>query len=131
MKDTASANDKPPSITSAILDAVNRHVVEPAGEIVDSTFLHGPVAAALRQGADEIGMALKAFPDSIQTHEPGSVLNPLFSDIANNRRADAFGTGPDRSITETILSNPQDFLTAEQKQNGQEHQQQHDQGREH
>src|ERR1700722_9765700 len=108
MKEAVRQNDAgaapPPSITSAIMDTVSKHVTGPAGEILDATFLHGPVAAALRQGADEIGMALKAFPDAIQTHEPGSVFNPLFSDIANNRRPDA--QGPDRSLTAEILGNP-------------------------
>lgn len=126
MKENVRQNDAPPSITAAILDAVGKHVGQPLGEMVDATFLHGPIAAAIRQGADEIGMALKAFPDSIQTQEPGSVLNPLFYD----RHPQAHAHGPDRSITEAILANPSSFLTPERGKDGQEHGQQHDHGRE-
>ena len=36
----------------------------------------GMLAAAARQGSDEIGVALKAFPDSVQTQEVGSIWNP-------------------------------------------------------
>lgn len=42
--------------------------------------------AAGRQGVDEIGMALKAFPDSIQTHEPGQLFSPLPSEVAQQGR---------------------------------------------
>jgi hypothetical protein len=45
----------------------------------------GTLAAAGRQGADEIGMALKAFPESIQTQESGSILNPTQGEIASSR----------------------------------------------
>ena len=33
----------------------------------------GTLAAFMRQGADEVGAALKAFPDAIQTQETGTV----------------------------------------------------------
>jgi hypothetical protein len=42
--------------------------------------------AAGRQGVDEIGMALKAFPDSIQAHEPGQLFTPLPSEVAQQGR---------------------------------------------
>jgi hypothetical protein len=42
--------------------------------------------AAGRQGADEIGQALKAFPDSIQVQEPGTILNPTQGEIADSNR---------------------------------------------
>ncbi len=45
----------------------------------------GTIAAAMRQGADEIGMALKAFPDSIHVEEPGTILNPTQGEIASAR----------------------------------------------
>ena len=42
--------------------------------------------AAGRQGVDELGQALKAFPDAIQAHaEPGGMFEPLHSDIAASR----------------------------------------------
>jgi hypothetical protein len=46
----------------------------------------GTLMAAGRQGADEIGQALKAFPDSIQVQEPGTILNPTQGEIADNNR---------------------------------------------
>lgn len=48
----------------------------------------GTLAAAGRQGADELGMALKAFPDSIQVEEPGTIWNPTQGEIAAARNPD-------------------------------------------
>jgi hypothetical protein len=67
-----------------------------AGQVVSTVYRHvmqgGEIQAAFRQGADEIGVALKAFPDSIQVSEPGAVLSPLYSDIAADKRAALYGT---------------------------------------
>jgi hypothetical protein len=52
----------------------------------------GTVAAFLRQGADEMGVALKAFPDSIHAEEPGSILNPTQGEIAADRKASRIPT---------------------------------------
>ena len=46
----------------------------------------GAGLAALRQGAKEIGTALKAFPDSISVDEPGTALNPTQGEIAETNR---------------------------------------------
>ncbi|KAJ3064489.1 hypothetical protein HK102_008188, partial [Quaeritorhiza haematococci] len=48
----------------------------------------GTLAAAGRQGADELGTALKAFPDSIQADEPGTLWNPTQGEIAASRNPD-------------------------------------------
>ena len=45
----------------------------------------GTLAAAGRQGLDELGAALKAFPDAIQTQETGSIWNPTQGEIAASR----------------------------------------------
>lgn len=45
----------------------------------------GTIQAFMRQGADELGAALKAFPDAIQVQEPGSVWNPTQGEIASRR----------------------------------------------
>jgi hypothetical protein len=42
--------------------------------------------AALRQGAKEIGSALKAFPESISVDEPGTMLHPTQGEIAEANR---------------------------------------------
>lgn len=45
----------------------------------------GVLAAAGRQGADELGEALKAFPDSLQTQEVGTLFNPTQGEVAADR----------------------------------------------
>jgi hypothetical protein len=47
----------------------------------------GILPAAFRQGADEIGHALKAFPDSIQSPEMGQILSPTPGEIGMSRGA--------------------------------------------
>ncbi len=47
----------------------------------------GEVQAFIRQGFNELGAATKAFPDSLQIDEPGTVFNPLYSDIAADKRS--------------------------------------------
>lgn len=41
----------------------------------------GQIQAAGRQGIDELGAALKAFPDAIQMDEPGTAFNPLYRNM--------------------------------------------------
>lgn len=45
----------------------------------------GHLAAAGRQGADELGAALKAFHDSVQVQETGTLWNPTQGEIAASR----------------------------------------------
>jgi hypothetical protein len=52
----------------------------------DAVTKDGTLAAAWRQGADEIGVALKAFPDSIHAEEPGGLMNPTQGEIAADRK---------------------------------------------
>ena len=47
----------------------------------------GEIQAAFRQGLNELGAATRAFPDSLQIDEPGAVFNPLYSDIAADKRS--------------------------------------------
>ena len=56
------------------------------GRIWDALARDGTLAAAWRQGADEIGVALKAFPESIHAEEPGTILNPTQGEIAADRK---------------------------------------------
>ena len=62
----------------------------------------GELQAFFRQGANEIGAALKAFPDSIQVDEPGQVFNPLYSDIAADKRA--YAAGPEPVATSRLMT---------------------------
>jgi hypothetical protein len=54
--------------------------------IIEPVTRDGTLAAFVRQGADEMGMALKAFPDSISVDEPGTILNPTQGEIADDRK---------------------------------------------
>ena len=53
----------------------------------------GHLAAAGRQGIDEIGHALKAFPDAIQAQETGTIFNPTQGEVAASRKAAVYGQG--------------------------------------
>jgi hypothetical protein len=53
--------------------------------IIEPLTRDGTLAAAMRQGADEMAMALKAFPESIGVDEPGTILNPTQGEIASSR----------------------------------------------
>jgi hypothetical protein len=70
----------------------NEGFLQQAAGIVASTYQavmkDGTIAAAGRQGADELGAALKAFPDSIQMQESGTIFNPTQGEIADARQAD-------------------------------------------
>lgn len=46
----------------------------------------GHLAAAGRQGLDELGAALKAFPDSMQVQETGTLWNPTQGEVAASRQ---------------------------------------------
>lgn len=64
----------------------------------------GTLAAAARQGADELGSALKAFPESIQVQETGSIWNPTQGEIAADRSNANAATGKGFSSTHTAYS---------------------------
>lgn len=46
----------------------------------------GALAAAGRLGLDELAAALKAFPDSIQKEEIGTIGSPTQAEITNSRK---------------------------------------------
>jgi hypothetical protein len=48
----------------------------------------GTIAAAGRMGIDELGAALKAFPDAIQVSEIGSIWSPTQGEVAAARADD-------------------------------------------
>jgi len=70
-----ATNDNPAS------ERGDREVQAPARKIGA-----GALSAAVRQGAGEIGTALKAFPDSIQVDEPGAIFSPTQGEIAEANR---------------------------------------------
>jgi hypothetical protein len=54
--------------------------------IIEPLTRDGTLAASFRQGADEMAVALKAFPESISVDEPGTILNPTQGEIAADRK---------------------------------------------
>ena len=66
----AVETDRSPSLVARVWDAITKD---------------GHLAAAGRQGADELATALKAFPDSIGVDEPGTIWNPTQGEIAADR----------------------------------------------
>jgi hypothetical protein len=63
------------------------------GSVIDAILDDGVIAAAGRQGIGELGQALKAFPDSIQVEEPGTLFNPTQGEIAAARRTESILPG--------------------------------------
>ena len=62
-----------------------------AGEGTPRKLGAGALQAALRQGAKEIGTALKPLPDSIAVEEPGTILSPTQGEIAEANRGSIWG----------------------------------------
>ncbi len=56
--------------------------------LVHKAMQDGTIKAAGRQGIDELGAALKAFPDAIQAHEAGTIFNPTQGEVAAGRKAE-------------------------------------------
>jgi hypothetical protein len=75
----------PFSFVVAVMTVINRGVAS----VFHAATRDGTLAAAFRQGASEIGQALKAFPDSIHVQEPGTILNPTPGEIASARESHA------------------------------------------
>ena len=78
------------SFAAAIVTLINRGTAS----IFHAATRDGTLAAAFRQGAGEIGQALKALPDSIQVQQPGTLLNPTQGEIADARDVHASSHEP-------------------------------------
>ena len=59
--------------------------------LVQKATQDGTIKAAGRMGIDELGAALKAFPDAIQVSEPGTIWNPTQGEVAADRKIGGFG----------------------------------------
>ncbi len=69
---------------TAMLDAT-KAVASGLGTAVDKLMEDGTIKAAAVQGIDELGTALKAFPDAVQAQSVGTVFHPLASQMAKER----------------------------------------------
>ena len=79
------------------------------GKVWDAITRDGMLAAAGRQGLDELGAALKPFPDSIQVHETGTIWNPTPGEVASSRELG--GTNRNRSYSS--LTPPSSYEAAD------------------
>jgi hypothetical protein len=59
--------------------------LNPVARVWDAITRDGTLAAFGRQGADEIAQALRAFPETIHSDQPGTILNPTQGEIAASR----------------------------------------------
>ena len=79
-----------PASRPAKAAAWSSQIVSGAAAIVASLWnavtADGTLAAAGRQGIDELGVALKAFPDAVQVQETGTLWNPTQGEIAADRK---------------------------------------------
>jgi hypothetical protein len=83
----------------------------------------GTLAAAARQGVDELGAALKAFPDSIQVQETGTIFNPTQSEIAADRKE-----SKSRNLWPSEIAEANRRQTGNGKDNSHSHENGHDAG---
>ena len=60
-------------------------------KVWNAVMADGTVEAFGRQGLGELGQALKAFPDSIQVQEHGTIFNPTQGEIADAREVSPIG----------------------------------------
>jgi len=96
------------------------------GKAWDAITADGHLAAAGRQGADELGAALKAFADSIQVQEVGTLWSPTQGEIAASRQ---HGRQDGGSQSYSSLTPPAGWSPADdQQQAGNDHG--HDNGHE-
>jgi hypothetical protein len=80
-----AATDRPASKDVGPVEAVILSAAMGMAKLWNALTRDGVLAASFRQGADELGAALKAFPDSIQREESGTILNPTQGEIAAGR----------------------------------------------
>jgi len=66
----------------SVRDSVNA-AVEP---VIEPIMRDGTLAAAFRQGAEELWQALKPFPDMIEAREHETILSPTQGEIAADRK---------------------------------------------
>lgn len=78
---------------AGMVGAVFSGMASMAAGVWNAVMADGTIEAAGRQGLGELGQALKAFPDSIQVQEPGTIFNPTQGEIAADRE-DGIGRSP-------------------------------------
>jgi type IV secretion system protein VirD4 len=95
--------------------------------VVQAITRDGTLEAFGRQGIDELGAALKAFPDSIQREETGTLWSPTQAEITASRRPDRH-KGVYSSLTPPAGWTPAAESNQQQQSNGQDKSKGQDQG---
>ena len=93
---------------------------------VQAVLKDGTLAAAWRQGLDEIGQALKAFPESIQVSEMGTIGSPTPAEISQQRGV--FSRDREQNNPSSLTDRAR-AAASNDPDSGQDHHQSH--GREH
>lgn len=88
----------------------------------------GVLAASARQGADELGAALKAFPDAIQVQETGTLWNPTQGEIAADRQQSRHSGSSSSYSSSSRPPWPSEIASAHRNQPGKDHGTGHDNG---
>jgi hypothetical protein len=65
-----------------------------AQKVLDGIMADGTIKAAGRMGIDELGEALKPFPESISIQESGTIWNPTQGEIQADRKPERHSDGP-------------------------------------
>jgi hypothetical protein len=86
----------------------------------------GMLEAAGRQGIDELGAALKAFPDTIQVQETGTLWNPTPGEVAADRQQSKQAGGSSRTPWPSEIANANRHLPGKDHSGG--HDNSHDAG---
>ena len=81
----ASSTERPVSKDVGPVEAVFLAAAMGMAKLWNAITSDGVLAAAGRQGIDELGAALKAFPDSIQVSEKGTLWAPTKGEIVADR----------------------------------------------
>jgi hypothetical protein len=120
-RDRASANDNSPASSGGRAGSFFAGATAAVSKLWHALTDDGHLAAAGRQGIDELGTALKAFPDSIQTQETGTIWNPTQGEIAAERQHTRHRGGPPHPW-------PSEIASQNRYQPGNDHGDDHDHG---
>ena len=97
------------------------------GKAWNAVMADGVIASFGRQGIDELGAALKAFPDSIQRDETGTLWSPTQAEITDSRKH----LHADRNASHSSYTPPHpwpsEIARANRQQPGDDHGQDHSQ----
>jgi hypothetical protein len=86
-QEPVTENSRPASADArGMVGAFFAAVASAASKLWHAVTDDGHLEAFGRQGIDELGAALRAFPDSIQVDESGTLWNPTQGEVAEDRK---------------------------------------------